>query len=84
MVRGEFQIFLLKIFIFLQKLGNFIFNSLFNKNEPVSFASVTVLIIGIVHYFLPTDTINAFFFDIYSKNEVLAYEAAAAQFDKVK
>ena len=65
-------------------MGNFTFNAIFNTNEPVSFPSMVVLLIGIVHYFLPTNSINKFFFDIYSKNEELIYEKASEGFDKAK
>ena len=59
------------------------FYSLFNIGEPYSLVTVLVLVIGILHYFLPTETINEFLFNIVSKDEVLEYESASLQFDEV-
>lgn len=68
---------------FSKKLGNFLFNKLFNITSPYSTPSILILIFGVLHYFLPTESLNELLFKIVSKDEILNYESACEKFDEV-
>ena len=83
MVRCKIITYILIYEFFVLKLGNFFFNALFNDQDPFAVPSILILVIGILHYLLPTESLNDFLFPLTSKDEVLDYDQAVNNFDKV-
>jgi hypothetical protein len=61
----------------------FVFNKVLAGDAGVNQVTILILVIGITHFLVPTQSINKWLFRIETVDEVMEYEQASRQFDTV-
>ena len=59
------------------------FNYVLAGDAGTNEVTIIILLIGIIHFLLPTESINETLFKIKTVNEVMEYEKASIKFDTV-